>query len=69
MAKKNKISIPLEEKMTWTLREGSEISGIGINKLQNLCNQPDCTFSFSNGRVHMIKREEFLKWYKKIKKI
>lgn len=69
MAKKNKISIPLEEKMTWTLREGSEISGIGINKLQNLCNQPDCTFSFRNGRVHMIKREEFLKWYKKIKKI
>lgn len=64
-----KISIPVEEKMTWSLRECSEISGIGINKLQNLCNQPDCPFSFRNGRVHMIKREEFLKWYKKVKKI
>lgn len=69
MTAKNKIDVPVEQKMTWTLRECAEITGIGIAKLQKLCNKPDCPFSFRNGRVHMIKREEFLKWFKKVKKI
>lgn len=42
-----------------TIVEAAAYSGIGINKLQLLCRNPDCTFALNVGNKKLIKRKEF----------
>lgn len=51
--------VPVEEKMLWTVREASEISGLGYNKVYKLMRvHPE--LGFKNGpRNIMVKREQF----------
>ena len=42
--KNNHISVPIWLKTTLTIREAAEYSNIGINKIENLINGPNCDF-------------------------
>lgn len=55
--------VPLWMKTTLTLEEANAYSGISVNKLIDLSNDPDCDFIMWVGRKRLFKRkrlEEFI---------
>lgn len=50
------------ERYSMTLKEASEWSGIGINRLRDITNEPKCPFVFFIGVKRMIRTERFRKW-------
>lgn len=54
--------IPTWEKVTLTIDEAVEYSGIGKNKLYELTGQPFCSFVLKVGKKRLIKRKEFEKF-------
>ena len=54
--------VPIWEKSNLTLEEAAEYSGIGVNKLRKLSNEPDCKFVLWNGNKRLIKRVELDKF-------
>lgn len=52
------ISVPIWEKVTLTLNEASAYSGIGINKLRELSDRPDCEFVLWIGKKRLFKRKK-----------
>lgn len=63
--KNNHISVPIWLKTTLTIREAAEYSNIGINKIENLINGPNCDFVLYVGRKRLIKRKQFEKFIEK----
>ena len=61
--------IPIWEKVTLTIKEASEYSNIGQNKLYEITDNPMCPFVLWSGKKRLIKREEFEKYIKKNKVI
>lgn len=57
--KNNHISVPIWLKTTLTIREAAEYSNIGINKIENLINGPNCDFVLYVGKKRLIKRKQF----------
>ena len=57
--KNNHVSVPIWLKTTLTIREAAEYSNIGINKIENLINGPNCDFVLYVGRKRLIKRKQF----------
>lgn len=51
-----------EEKLTLTVREAATISNIGINRIYELTNDPDCDFVIFVGRKRLIKVDKFKKF-------
>ncbi len=51
------VSIP--EKLLLTIREASEYSNIGLNKLDSMLRSPNCPFVLFVGRKKLVKRKEF----------
>ena len=51
--------IPVWEKLTLTLDEASEYSNIGVKKLRDLTNDPECDFVLFVGHKRLIKRKMF----------
>lgn len=43
---KNDIFVPIWHKAALTLEEAAKYSGIGINKLRDISNEPNCNFVF-----------------------
>jgi len=64
-----KVYIPISERAVLTLNEACEYAQIGLNKMQKLCTEPGCTFSFRNGNRHMIKKKEFDEWLRTVEQI
>ena len=62
------IEIPIWEKSNLTLEEAAAYSGIGINKLREITNEPGCNFVLFVGTKHGLetpkkeKHEEFSKF-------
>ena len=56
---KEKLNVPIWEKMNLTLEEASVYSGIGINKLRQLTNDSNCKFVLWVGSKRLIKRKMF----------
>lgn len=50
------IDVPIWEKSNLTLKEAASYSGLGINFLRDLTNEPDCKFVLFVGRKRLIKR-------------
>ncbi len=50
-------TVPIWEKSNLTVEEAAAYSGIGINKLRELSNEPDCNFVLWNGTKRLIKRK------------
>lgn len=53
--------VPIHEKVTLTIDEAAAYSGIGVNKIRELANDPRYRIGLSIGRRMLIKRKEFEK--------
>ena len=53
------VRVPIWEKLTLTLTEAAEYSGIGVNKIRDISNDPNCPFVLWNGSKRLIKRRQF----------
>lgn len=49
----------ISQKLTLTIKEAAEYTGIGINKLESMLRIPDCPFVLYVGARRLIKRREF----------
>ena len=61
--------VPIWEKMNLTIEEAAEYSNIGIHKLYEMVNQPNCPFVLFIGKKRVIKRKEFEKYLEKTNQI
>lgn len=57
--------VPIWEKINLTVKEAAEYSNIGINRIDNMLNNPMCTFVLHVGRRRLVKRKEFEKYLEK----
>ncbi len=57
--KNNIENIPIKDKLNLTIKEAAEYSNIGINKLRELMEEPNCSFILYIGKRKVIKRKEF----------
>ncbi len=54
---KNKIEVPICEKVNLTIKEASAYFGIGRDKLYDMAKDNKCKFVLRNGRNILIKRK------------
>ena len=52
-------SVPIHLKLTLSIKEASEYSNIGINKIDAMLKQPNCPFVLYAGSKKWFKRKEF----------
>lgn len=57
--------IDIKDKLTLTIREAAEYSGIGINRIDELAKRPNCSFVLYVGKKKLIKRREFERFIEK----
>lgn len=55
------VQVPIYEKVTLTIDEAAAYSGIGVNKIRELANDPKNRIGLNIGRRMLIKRKEFEK--------
>ena len=55
----NDTRIPIENKLNLTIREAAEYSNIGINRIDKMLREPNCTFALFVGNKKLVKRKEF----------
>ena len=53
-----KYEVPIREKYCLTLDEAAAYFGIGINKLREMTDEPNCQFVIFNGSKRLIKRRK-----------
>lgn len=53
-----KYEVPIWEKYCLTLDEAAAYFGIGINKLREMTDEPNCQFVIFNGSKSLIKRRK-----------
>lgn len=53
-----KYEVPIWEKYCLTLDEAAAYFGIGINKLREMSDEPNCQFVIFNGSKRLIKRRK-----------
>ena len=56
--------VPLWQKLTLSVAEASELSGIGQKKIRKLAEDPLCPFVLFVGKNIRIKREQFNEYLK-----
>ena len=52
-------SVPIHLKLSLSIKEASEYSNIGINKIDAMLKQPNCPFVLYVGSKKLVKRKEF----------
>lgn len=52
-------NIPINQKLTLTIKEASIYSNIGINKIDSMLPAPNCSFVLFAGNKKLVKRKEF----------
>ena len=52
-------SVPIHLKLTLSIKEASEYSNIGINKIDAMLKQPNCPFVLYVGSKKLVRRKEF----------
>ena len=55
----NNVSIPLNLKLTMTVKEAAEYSNIGINRIDRMLRNPNCPFVLYVGTKKLVKRKAF----------
>lgn len=58
------MDMPLSEKLCLTVTEAAQYSGIGINRISAMLNDPGCSFVMRVGRRRLVKRAEFEEFIK-----
>jgi excisionase family DNA binding protein len=56
---KDKLDLPISEKLIWSVSEASKVTGLGEAKIRELTKQENCPFVLRVGRLIKIKRKEF----------
>lgn len=51
--------LPIDRKMLLSIREAAEYSNIGINKIDEMLKQPNCSFVLYVGTKKLVKRKAF----------
>ena len=51
--------VPIYQKVMLTIKEASEYSNIGINKIDAMLREPNCPFVLFVGVKKLVKRKEF----------
>ena len=57
--------MPVDKKLNLTIREASEYSNIGINKINDMLRNPMCGFVLYVGNRKLVKRKEFEEYLEK----
>lgn len=52
-------TVPIQCKVLLTIREASQYSNIGINKIDSMLREPNCPFVLFVGTKKLVKRKEF----------
>lgn len=52
-------NLPIDRKMLLSIREATEYSNIGINKIDEMLKQPNCPFVLYVGTKKLVKRKAF----------
>ena len=52
-------NVPIHLKIALTIKEASEYSNIGINKIDSMLKAPNCPFVLYVGTKKLVKRREF----------
>lgn len=52
-------NVPINQKLTLTIKEASICSNIGINKIDSMLRTPNCPFVLFVGNKKLLKRKEF----------
>lgn len=55
----NNVGIPLNLKLTMTVKEAAQYSNIGINRIDRMLRSPNCPFVLYVGTKKLVKRKEF----------
>lgn len=64
-----KQKVPIWQKVNLTIEEAAEYSNIGLNKLREMTDEPNCTFVLYIGKRRVIKRKEFEHYLQKVREI
>ena len=56
---KQKESVPIPQKLLLTIDEAAEYSNIGVHRIRDLLEEPDCDFALRKGAYSLIKRVRF----------
>lgn len=60
------VIVPIEEKLNLTLTEAAMYSGVGINKIRDISNDPNCPFVLWVGSKRLIKRKKFAEYLERV---
>lgn len=52
-------NVPINQKLTLTIKKASIYSNIGINKIDSMLRTPNCPFVLFVGNKKLVKRKEF----------
>ena len=52
-------TVPIHLKVTLSIKEANQLTGIGINSIEDRLREPNCPFVLFVGTMKMIKRKEF----------
>lgn len=61
--------VPIWEKMNLTVEEASIYSGIGVNTIRDITNDPDCDFVLWVGSHRLLKRKKFEQYIERVNMI
>ena len=64
MSEANK-SVPIHLKITLSIKEANQLTGIGINSIDDRLREPNCPFVLFVGAKKMFKRKEFEEYISK----
>lgn len=56
---KLKETVPIPQKLLLTVDEAAEYSNIGVHRIRDLLEEPDCDFALRKGSYSLIKRVKF----------
>jgi len=56
---KSKETVPIPQKLLLTIEEAAEYSNIGVHRIRDLLEEPDCDFVLKKGAYSLIKRTKF----------
>lgn len=52
-------TVPIPQKLLLTVDEAAEYSNIGVHRIRDLLEEPDCDFALRKGSCSLIKRAKF----------
>lgn len=54
--------LSIDKKMNLTVKEASQLSGIGVRKIYEMIKEPDANFVLRIGRKVLIRRVQFMEY-------